>query len=332
VICLVSVEAVKRDFNRRLNLNRAIFKSPYWALPVDNRGHNNYIPVGRGVRTSPFCGRHVGFSTCKNFKEHEGVFVGGFDCTNKVVVRHRHMWCRKSSCPVCFIRGWSVRGARSIEARLNEGVKRGFGEIEHILVSVPVEDYDLSESVLRAKCRKILFDRGIIGGCMIFHGYRVDKKRDVLAWSPHYHVLGFVVGGYSRCRECPRKWDCLRGCGDFDDRAWQGFQNDGYFVKVFPQRKTAFGTAFYQLNHATIRVGIVRFHSITWFGCCANRKYKSVCLDAEVLCPACRSVMVKSAYVGKRRIVKDIGHVDYVPCFVFDEFDEDGNPNFIDIR
>ena len=72
-----------------------------------------------------------------------------------------------------------------------------------------------------------------IGGCMIFHGYRVDRRRDVLFWSAHYHVLGFVYGGYSRCRECPRKWNCLKDCGGFDDRAWQGFQSDGYFVKVF---------------------------------------------------------------------------------------------------
>ena len=51
---MVSADAVKRDFNRRLSLNRAVSRSPYWALPVDNVGHSNYQPVGRGVRTSPF--------------------------------------------------------------------------------------------------------------------------------------------------------------------------------------------------------------------------------------------------------------------------------------
>ena len=328
---MLSVEAVNRAFSRRLSLNRAILKSPYWVLPVDDVGHNNFMPVGRGLRSSVVCGRWIGFSVCKNVAEHNGVSVGGVDCTGKVVVRHRHMWCHKSSCPVCFIRGWSVRGARSVEGRLIEAVNRGFGDVEHILVSVPVVDYDLSESVLRAKCRKALFDRGVIGGCMIFHGYRVDKKRGVLVWSPHYHVLGFVVCGYARCRECERKWNCLKGCGDFDDRAWQGFQKDKYFVKVFKKRKTVFGTAFYQLNHATIRVGIVRFHAVTWFGSCGNCKFKSANVDVEVLCPACESVMVKSVYMGKRHIVKNVGHVDYVPLFVFDEFDENGEPNFIDV-
>jgi len=298
---------------------------------VDDVGHKNYSPVGRGVRSSVVCGRWMGFLVCKNVEEHKGVFVGGVDCTNKVVVRHRHIWCRKSSCPVCFIRGWSVRGARSIEGRFVKAVRLGFGDVEHILVSIPVVDYDLPESVLRANCRKALFDRGIIGGTMIFHGFRIDKERDVLVWSPHYHALGFVVGGYSRCRECPRKWNCLRGCGDFDDRAWQGFEKDKYFVKVFPKRKTVFGTAFYQLNHATIRLGVVRFHVVTWFGSCGNRKFKSVNVVSEVKCPVCKSVMVRSVYMGKRHIVKDIGHVDYVPWFVDDEFDENGSPNYIDV-
>ena len=325
------VEAVNKDFARRLRLNSAILKSPYWVLPVDDVGHENYQPVGRGVKRSPFCGRWIGFSVCKNVKEHKGVFVGGVDATGKVVVRHRHMWCHKSSCPVCFIRGWSVRGARSIAGRFVEAEKRGFGKVEHILVSVAVADRDLSEVVMRKKCRKALFSRGVIGGCMIFHGYRIDKKRGVLVWSPHYHCLGFVEGGYGRCRDCERKWNCLKGCGGFDDRAWQSYQKDGYYVKVFAQRKTVFGTAFYQLNHATIRVGVKRFHTVTWFGVCGNRKFKSANVSVAVVCPVCESEMVRSVYVGKRHIVKDVGHVDYVPLFVDDEFDENGEPNYVDV-
>ena len=87
--------------------------------------------------------------------------------------------------------------------------------------------HGLSESALRKKCRDVLFDRGIVGGSMIFHGYRVDKERDVLAWRPHYHALAFIEGGYARCRNCSRKWNCLKGCGGFDDRAWQAF----YYIR-----------------------------------------------------------------------------------------------------
>ena len=327
---LLSVELANEDFSRRLALNRAILKSPYWVLPVDDVGHENFVPVGRGVKSSPLCGKHVGFNVCKNVAGHEGVVIHGEDWTGKIGVRHRHLWCKKSTCPVCFIRGWSVRRARSIEGRLLEGVNRGFGKAEHILVSVPVVDYDLSESVLRKKCRDALFDRGVVGGGMIFHGYRISKSREVLVWSPHYHCLGFVEGGYGRCRDCERKWNCLRDCGGFDDRAWQSYENDGYYVKVFAERKTVFGTAFYQLNHATIRLGVTRFHAVTWFGSCGNRKYGTPKVSSEVTCPACGDEMVRSVYVGKRHIVKDVGHPDYVPVFPFDEFGEDGEPNFID--
>ena len=66
------------------------------------------------------------------------------------------------------------------------------GKPEHVTVSVPVVDRDLPESVLRVKSRKALFDRGVTGGCMIFHGFREDKKRHVLVWSPHYHALVFI--------------------------------------------------------------------------------------------------------------------------------------------
>jgi len=322
---------VDKSFSRRLRLNSAILKNRYWVLPVDDKGHENYMPVGRGVKTSPVCGRWVGVSVCKNVEGHEGKFLGVTDCTNKVVVRHRHLWCHKSSCPVCFIRGWAVRGARNIEGRLFTGVKRGFGEVEHVVVSVPVKDYDLSEYVMRKKCRHALFDAGVDGGCMIFHGYRIDRERGVLVWSPHYHLLGFILGGYARCRECERKWDCLEGCGGFDDRRWQGFKKHGYYVKVFPERKTVFGTAHYQLNHATIRVDVTRFHSVTWFGSCGNRKFKSAEVKVEVSCPVCGSEMVRSVYVGKRHIVKDVGRVDYVPLFVDDEFDENGEPNYIEV-
>jgi hypothetical protein len=41
--------------------------------------------------------------------------------------------------------------------------------------------------------------------------------------------------------------------------------------------------------------------------------------------------MVRCAYMGKRFIPRDIGDVNYKACFVDDEFDEDGEPNYIDV-
>jgi hypothetical protein len=322
------VDAVNRSFSERLRLNHAILRNKYWFLPVDDAGHENYTPVGRGMKSSEFCGAWVSYSVCKNVEGHKGVSLGGTDCTGKVVVRHNHMWCTKSSCPVCFIRGWSTREARSIAGRFIEGGKRGFGKVEHVMVSVPVADRSLPESVMREKCRKALVNRGVIGGCLIFHGFREDRQRHVLAWSVHYHALVYIEGGY-KCRDCRKT--CFKGCGGFVDRSYRCFEGDGCIVRVLGERKTVVGTAWYQLNHATIRLGVKRFQSVTWFGICSYRKFKSVKVKTENLCPACNGDMVRSAYVGKRRIAKDIGSVDYVPLFVDDEFDVSGEPNYIDV-
>lgn len=328
----VSAQAFDRSLAKRVRLNRAILNNKYWLLPVDDEGHEDFTPVGRGVRSSEFCGKWMSFTVCKNVEGHNGIVINGVDCSGKVVVRHKHMWCHKSTCPVCFIRGWSVRGARSILGRLNGGVERGFGKIQHILVSVPPEDYNLPEKVLRKKCREALLVRGVSGGNMTFHGYRMDRERGVLVWRPHYHTLGFITGGYARCRNCERKWNCLKGCGGFDDRSYHSFLRSGYFVKVFDERKSVFGTAWYNLNHATVRVSFLsRFHSFTWFGVCGNRKYASVKSKSEDVCPACSEEMVKCAYVGKRLIAKDIGDVNYKPWFVDDEMNECGEPNYVEV-
>ena len=229
-----------KSYARRLKLNSSILKNAYWVLPVDDVGHENYEPVGRGIQSSPVCGQHVGISVCKNMEGHKGVSIGGRDCTGKVVVRHKHLWCHRSSCPICFIRGWSVRGARNITSRVEEGVKRGFGKAEHIVVSIHPEDYGLQENVLRKKARSALKARGVIGGCMIFHGYSIDRKRGVLKWRPHYHCIGFIEGGFDYCRGCVHmREDCV-SCNGFKGREVREFKNDGIIVKVLAERETVF--------------------------------------------------------------------------------------------
>lgn len=324
---VTSVDVVDKGFSERVQLNRAILRNKYWYLPVDNVGHEDYQPVGRGARASDYCARWVSSMVCMNVSGHKGVVIDGVDCTDKVVASHKHWWCHRSSCCVCFNRGWSVREARSIEGRILEAEKHGLGVAEHFTVSPKVADRDLPESVLRVKCRKALFDRGVEGGVMIFHGFRENQLRKCLEWSPHYHVLGFA-SGRERCRACKRV--CFKGCGGFVDRNYRCGEEDGYLVKVHGKRKTVFGTAWYQLNHATVRVGLKRFHVVTNFGSVSNRKFKSEIRRSEDLCPACGEDMSRKVWVGKSHIVKDIGDPDYLAWFVADEFDEFGDPNFVD--
>jgi len=319
-----------KDFERRLRLNRQILKNKYWWLPVDDKGHNNYQPVGRGLKSSVSCARWAGLDICRNFDGHKGKSLNGVDCTGKVVNRLRHWWCHKSSCPVCFISGWSVRGANHITGRVLKGAELGLGEIEHVVVSPTVEDRDLSESVLRVKCREALFDSGVVGGCMIFHGFRIGRRheRGMLVWSPHYHVLGFVEGGFDRCRHC-KGGDC-RACGGFMGKAYGVYDENGYIVDVKEKRESIFGTGWYQLHHSTIRLGVKRFHVVTWFGNCGNRKFKSLKLAVKCLCRVCDDEMVRSVYVGEDYVEKNVGRVGYRPVFVKPEFGVDGEPNYID--
>lgn len=325
-----SIEAQNRAFSERLLLNHQLLQKKYWFLPVDDTGHENYMPVGRGVVSSALCALWVGLSVCKDVEAHDGVFVEGINCTGKIIIRHNHLWCHKSSCPKCFIRGWSVRGARGIDGRLTEGVKRGFGKVEHVTVSVAVADRDLPEPIMRQKSRDALADRGgVVDGSMIFHAYRIDDDRHVLVFEPHYHCLCMIGNSFDRCRICPHVREDCASCDGFKGREVRGYKKDLYIVKVHPARKTIFGSAHYLLNHSTIRVGVKRFHSITYFGRCACRCYGSPLAVSKIVCCACEKEMVKSVYVGKRHMVKDIGSPNYVPWFAEDESEAS---NYIDVE
>ncbi len=324
-----STEAHNRSLSERVRLNRQILENKYWFLPVDDKGHENYVPVGRGARSSDWCGKSRGLVVCKNIEGHKGVVVKGADCSGKVFVRQQHFWCKNAQCPVCFIRGWSVRGAKFIFRRLEAGAKSGFGKVEHLVVSVSEADSNLNESVLRKKCRCVLLGCGVLGGCMIFHGYRIDRERNCLKWSPHYHVLGFIRGGYDRCRHC-QGGDCY-ACDGVEGRCYRAYRDNGYIVRVLEERKTEFGTAWYQMNHSTLRLGLRRFHVVTWFGVTGYNNFKSEKTRTGVIpCLACGEEMVRSVHVGKRRIVKDLGDAGYKSVFADEEFDESGQPNYVE--
>ena len=74
-----------------------------------------------------------------------------------------------------------------------------------------------------------------------------------------------------------------------------------------------------------------RFHTVTWFGVCGNRKFKSAKSMSQDVCPACNEEMVRCAYRGKWSIAKNVGNVDYKAWFVDDELDEYGEPNYVEV-
>ena len=285
--------------------------------------HGNMQLVGHQERTNRFCGVYMHFVGCARVKLHNIISLDGKNYKGKVFTRLVHHWCHKPSCPVCFKSGWAVRAAGKIEARLAAASKH-FGVVEHIVCSIPPKDYGLSYEALRLKAHKVLFARGVIGGCKIFHGMRYNKRK-YWYWSPHWHVLGFLVGGYSRCRKCDvtkNTSNCL-GCSGFEGRTRRRYKEDKYIVKVLGKRKTVFGTAWYQLNHSTIDITKKRFHVATYFGVCSYRKLKITVEQRKQLCPVCQHELGILDYFGIKTFVLNRNRADYKRDS-FEDYEEDG--------
>ncbi|MHA2408087.1 MAG: hypothetical protein ACXACA_06930 [Candidatus Ranarchaeia archaeon] len=280
--------------------------------------------VGHGRQTNSQCGKFKNFSGCLRIDLHNQVRWFFPDLKKDAVfVKSVYYSCDKPTCPTCYKFGWAVREASRMEDRLKKASNR-FGLIEHIVVSVPDREYGLSLESLRKKCVKILRARGVIGGCMIFHAFRyrnskVARKKDLPVrwfWSPHFHVVGFVGGeGYGKCRKCAsnpkivHNWNKCKSCNGFEGLTRRYYEKEGgrsgsgYIVKVLGERKTIGGTAWYQLNHASVRRGknSKKSHVATWFGVCSYRKLKLINgndVGIKHKCPICSCDLVRVRYLG----------------------------------
>ena len=176
--------------------------------------HGEYALVGHGEQTNSQCSKFKKVMGCLNVKAHNQARYFLKDLKkDSVFVKPIYNSCDKPTCPVCFEFGWAVREAIRMEARLR-GASNRFGLIEHIVASIPHKLYELSLEELRKEAVKIMVNRGIIGGSMIFHGFRYANRKEAAIkgvpfgwrWNPHFHILGFVGGeGYGKCRTCKGK-------------------------------------------------------------------------------------------------------------------------------
>jgi hypothetical protein len=155
-------------------------ENPFWSF-------GGYELVGHRKQTNENCGKFKHFSGCLNVELHNAVRWFFPDLKkDSVFVKPVYWSCDKPTCPVCYKYGWATREAVRMEKRLNEASSR-FGLVEHVVVSVPSKEYGLSLEALRKKAVKIMYNRGVIGGSMIFHGFRyrnrrVARKTGVACW------------------------------------------------------------------------------------------------------------------------------------------------------
>lgn len=290
-------------------------------LPNSWAAHGNYRLVGNGEVTNGYCGKFARLKGCLRVDLHNKTTLDGVNYAGKVFVRRVKYSCGKPSCPICYKSGWAIREAENIKHRLVEASKR-YGKVEHLVCSIPVKDYGLELGVLRCNVYTMLKEIGVVGGVLIFHAFRYNRRKGWY-WSPHFHVMGFILGGYSRCRHC-KGGDCY-ACDGFDGKTYKLYHENGYIVKVFDERITIFGTAWYQLNHSSYKVGVKRFHIATWFGNCSYRKLKVTPKKRKELCPICQQELVKILYVGNKSLSRNEERDS------FEDYVEEGNCVFIEL-
>lgn len=289
------------------------------AVPANEFGsYGSHQLVGHGVVYDVRCGKFQGYYGCLNVEEHNCSTLDGKNYRGKIFAQKVFHSCDRPSCPICF-RSWGSREARRIELRFkfasayfNRLRMEHLGQVEHIIVSVPLSLYYLGGRVrgyeeIHSRALKALRVRGVAGGCMIFHGFRFDERGKPY-WSPHFHVLGMISGGYG-CRGCLKECSLIK-CNGFENRTRDAQVKDGFIVKIAEDkqgrkdiRSSIFATAKYQLSHASIRSDVVRPHAVTWFGLCGCHKlhvppeFKKEAEDRT--CPICGHKLVKLHYLGK---------------------------------
>jgi hypothetical protein len=334
-------------------INDLVVESEVDYPSLDVWGNGVLKRVGQGEQTDSRCGQNLGVKACLNVDLHAHTSLDGLNHAGNVFVKKIIHSCDKPSCRVCCRRGWAVREASAIEYRINESAKR-FGVAEHIICSVPKSDYGLSFVKMKAKVLAVLRKRGVIGGVLIFHAERFcNFKESVVKGKPcgwyvsfHFHVIGFIDGGYGCCRGCRKNTlECL-ACSGFEGRTRREFYKEsseyckktkvvddgksgGWIVSVKGARKTIHGTAWYQLNHATLVRGAKRSTVTWWFGVCGYTKLKLKKEDRvrRDICPICQHVLEEVVYVGNDENSSLFQW--WVKEWEEPYLDKDGSPNWI---
>jgi len=315
----------------RLRINRRLGDNPHHYLPYEHAPFPAYVPATFGAVTNKdFCASHHGYTACKNVEGHRGKMFRGEDATDKILIRHKHWWCHSPLCPKCCLNGFACRAARSAEARIKTAEKHGLFCPEHIIVSFLPKCFNIPIPKLKVMALDALAIRGIVGGVIIPHGWRVNESHTRQEYSPHFHTVSYVKNGYDMCRLCDfhTKEDCLV-CSGFRGREMRNYAIDKILVSVKDKRESIYGTLWYELHHCLVQVGLKHGSVVSYFGELANRLFKSNSIKVESKCAICNEGMENVFQIGKHYNVKDTGTIGYRPAWLEPEFDDAGDPNYI---
>jgi len=214
-----------------------------WHLPATKEAHD-------------WCGK---WSTrgCLNVEAHKGT-----ECEGKGYVKTFQRSCYRADCEICEPK-WRARESNKATRRIEKYEEKSGKHAKHIIISAPKWLYGKSKKELSKLCYKILKDVGCIGGTVIFHPFRYDKKYKDWCYSPHFHIIGF---GWIEC-------------------VTENYQKNGWVVKNKGSRDSTFATFYYQLSHAGIKK---HNHTLIWFGDLSYSKLKVEKEEIEAnICPYC---------------------------------------------
>lgn len=247
---------------------------------------------GTGNRTSDDCNKVVSAEYCK-------------DC-GKVEPRFHH--CNNWDCPECYF--WTAsRAAHRVEDRLL-GVRRAYaaigkdpGRVFQVIFSVPLseyEDFDLEKWY--KKVYKYAEEIGMLGGCVVFHPYRIRDEYDKLL------VKAVKEAGLQGGKWAGVHADILK-LGSWEAYVVYGlhFHVLGYFPRIVmksnvfheltgwtyktvrvTEKRDVFKTARYLLTHHAVIDGkqAVRYFGIASYNKTSVESIKSKSFKA---CPECGS-------------------------------------------
>jgi hypothetical protein len=255
--------------------------------------------------------------------------IGGDDFYHNNVTN-----CHSYRCRLCWKFGWCVIRAKVIESRFLTAEKvlgLPAKDVEHLSASVPKRLYNLSPQEMAREAILALRRSGVLGGVNILHPFRKDLKRRDLFPSFHYHCLGYIQGGYDRCRNCIKVGHCW-DCDGFEGVTRREHKVDGWIVSlaknekgVVEKRASLFGSAWYQCEHSGFKVGVRRFQIVEWWGVVAKRKFRTVLKPIEHRCGVCKNRLTPSYLpFGTEPIVANRGERGFLKNFTLPHVDDDG--------
>jgi len=253
------------------------------------KDHENGKVFGRYYKRScrrkqcPICHEAWASAEAERALIRLATFVNGSEVIDKVLLGFRREMLKNPMPRVYF--------HRALVSELENRLSSSHPRVVHFMLSPP-QDVEVSSTSdfqhLKDRAYEIAKERGIRGGAMIFHPYRLkcsecgstiddyqkecpncEKKSFEWFWGPHFHVVGF---GWLDTVEIV-----------------DGYERDGWVVKGLGVRDSVFATFQYLLSHA----GMSIFHTTTWFGKLAYNVMHEVPKLGAVLevCPYCFRIL-----------------------------------------